>query len=262
MEEADGDRLVAAGVQRRQQAPAHVGNIERRLDGAVGKDAFRNLEGSGAGHHRRGVLVFEIIDARTTMALQSQDIAKTLGGDKCRRKALALQYRIGGNGRPVREVLDRGDVDAAGEQGVEGTLVRCARYAWYLGHADALGANGDQIRECASDLDAHAHRALPRLAAPPGRQPHPSMMQLAAPPPSSPDRMGPGCGCHPQRCGLLLACWQPPPLSVPPPPDARPAALGVFDHAPMPSKISGSWNHPPLCSTDRKVPMAPPCELA
>jgi hypothetical protein len=24
----------------------------------------------------------------------------------------------------------------------------------------------------------------------------------------------------------------------------------------MPSKISGSWNQPPLCSTDRKVPMA------
>src|SRR5262249_33190322 len=142
IEEADGDRLVAAGVQRRQQPLAHVGNIERRLDGAVGKDAFRNLEGSDAGHHRRGVLGFEIIDARTTMALQSQDIAKTLGGDECRRKALALQYRVGGNGRPVREVLDRGDVDAAGEQGVEGTLVRCARYAWYLGHADALGANG------------------------------------------------------------------------------------------------------------------------
>ena len=37
------------------------------------------------------------------------------------------------------------------------------RHARHLGHADAVRSNGDQIREGAADLDAHAHEAISLL---------------------------------------------------------------------------------------------------
>ena len=72
------------------------------------------------------------------------------------RKALALEHGVGGNRGAVREVLDRGDVDAAGEKGIEGALVRCVRHAWHLGHADAVRSDRDQVGERAADLYADA----------------------------------------------------------------------------------------------------------
>jgi hypothetical protein len=57
----------------------------------------------------------------------------------------------------MRDLLDRGDRNAAREQRVEGTLVGRRRYARHLGYANAFSADCDQVREGTSNLDADPH---------------------------------------------------------------------------------------------------------
>jgi hypothetical protein len=57
----------------------------------------------------------------------------------------------------MREVRDGRDGNAARGQRIERPCIGCARHARHLGHADAIGPYGDQIRKRATDLDADSH---------------------------------------------------------------------------------------------------------
>src|SRR5262249_48618572 len=57
----------------------------------------------------------------------------------------------------MRNLLDRGDRNAAREQRVEGTLVRRRRHARHLGYANTFSADCHQVRKRTSNLDADPH---------------------------------------------------------------------------------------------------------
>ena len=63
VEETDGDRLIAVLGQSRDHVAHRSGQIERREDRAIGQDAFRDLEATGAIDDRFRLLILEIVDA-------------------------------------------------------------------------------------------------------------------------------------------------------------------------------------------------------
>src|SRR5262245_52126179 len=97
IDEADRERLVATGLERRDEPPHRVLDVESGLDRTVGQNALGDLEACLARHDRLWLLVLKIIDALTTVTLQGQDVAEALRGDERRREPLALEDGVGGN---------------------------------------------------------------------------------------------------------------------------------------------------------------------
>ena len=164
VEQADRDRLVVAGLELRQQVALQRDLVERLRGGSVCEHALADLEGVAPRHDRLRLLVEQVVDLPAIVALQTEQVAKALGHQEGEARAFALENRVGGDGRAVREILDRGEVQPRRLDRVVRPDIRARRRAGYLGDHDPVAVEGDEIRECAADFDAYAHVLVLRCA--------------------------------------------------------------------------------------------------
>ena len=107
VEQADRDRVdsrrpASAGISSSRTFASSSGSLDR----AVGAEPLGDLEAVLAAHRRRGLGVEQVVDVAPVVALHEQQVAEAARGDEGDARALALQHRVGGDGRAVAEVLD------------------------------------------------------------------------------------------------------------------------------------------------------------
>ena len=102
MEEHDRDRFDAEAGELLAECVDLV-IVERRPDRAVGDDALVDLEAQRALDQRLVLLEEEIVGIRPVDAADLVNVAKALGGDQRGLGAGALQERVDGDGRAVKE---------------------------------------------------------------------------------------------------------------------------------------------------------------
>ena len=91
-----GDR-VDRGAQR---------VVAERLQRAVGAHPLRGADPPLGRHERRRVRRAQAVEVGARLAAELDDVLEALGGDEHRPGALALEQRVGGDRRAVRERLD------------------------------------------------------------------------------------------------------------------------------------------------------------
>ena len=172
VQEADRDGIVGAAAER----PAHTMPRCRLVESAdhlsVRPHAFRNLEGVAARDHRRRLPVVNVVDGTTALALQLEDVPESLGREECDPRPLALEHRVGRDGRSVHEIPGAGERDSRGIERGDRPPVGLRRRARHLGDAHATVLERYQVGEGPPDLDAHPDRrahALARAPAATGR---------------------------------------------------------------------------------------------
>ena len=152
-EEADGDRLCVDLAQ---------GLEVERAKHALRTDALGDSEAALQRHERLGVVLAEPVEVRSGLAAEVEEVLEALGRDEGRARALALEQRVRGDGRPVREALELAGADRAG-RGEHGLLL--ARGGRDLRGRDPALVHEDGVREGAADVDAeNAHVANVRGA--------------------------------------------------------------------------------------------------
>ena len=169
VEKADRDGLIVAALQRLGDAVPR-GRLVQGCDHlAVGAHALGDLEGIAARHHRLGLAVMDVVDGAPALALQDEQVAEALGGEERDPCALALEHRVGGDGRAVHEIASGGQRQTALVERGDGAQVGRMRRARHLGDAHAAALERDEIGERAADLDPHPDRvahACPRTLSP------------------------------------------------------------------------------------------------
>ena len=134
VQEAHGDRVHAGLAQPARRRP-HAGLVEGLELLALHGDAAADLEDQLGGDRARRLHPREHVGApRDVVTADLEHVAEAGGGEEARRRALALEDRVGGGRRPVQHVtqrrgLDTGEtqrlVDAGDESG--GHIVRRRR---------------------------------------------------------------------------------------------------------------------------------------
>ena len=150
-EEADGDGLgldLAQGLE-----------VERAKH-PLRTDPLGDSEAALQRHQRLGVVLAEPIEMRSRLPAEVEEVLEPLCRDEGRPRALALEQRVRGDGRPVREALEVAGADRAG-RGEHGLLL--ARGGRHLRGRDPALVDEDGVSEGAADIDAeNAHvRKLP-----------------------------------------------------------------------------------------------------
>ena len=152
-EEADGDGL---GVDLAQ------GLEVERAKHPLRTDPLGDSEAALQRHQRLGVVLAEPIEMRSRLPAEVEEVLEPLGRDEGRPRALALEQRVRGDGRPVREALDVLGADRAGG-GEHGLLLACG--GRHLRGRDPAIVDEDGVRESAANVDAeNAHLANVRGA--------------------------------------------------------------------------------------------------
>ena len=148
-EEADGDGLgVDLGQRLEVERPQHALRPDPLVDS---KAALQRNE-------RLGMVLAEPVQVRPRLPAQVEQVLEPVGRDEGRARALALEQRVRGDGRPVREALEarrrrpRGRRRAPTPPGAP----RSATFAVVI----AAVLDEDGVREGAADVDAeNAHAA-------------------------------------------------------------------------------------------------------
>ena len=158
-EQADRDRLGAALAQRRRQARGLPG--AEWLDHPVGPDPLRRLEAQLALDKRGGLGRAEPVEVGAVLAGDLEDVGEAAGRDQGRAGAAFLEQRVGPDGHPVGEVLDRRGVGAcAGKHLIDrldhagGLVVGGGRP---LRGVDPLAVDEDGVGEGPAHVDAQEH---------------------------------------------------------------------------------------------------------
>ena len=113
VQERDRDRLDArAGELARQ--PRDVLDVDLLLDRPVGERALRHVEAQVARHERPRQIDVEVVDLVAALACDLDRVAVTVGREQRRARALALDDRVGDEGRAVHDPRDVLDRDAVG----------------------------------------------------------------------------------------------------------------------------------------------------
>ena len=113
-QQADGDRLDVLGELRQR--------VElQRLEHAVGADPLAHAVAALERHERLRMRGAEPVEVRAVLPPQVQQVLEPGGRDERGPRSLALEQRVGGDGRPVREPLDLGR--AHGRRGSEHRLL-------------------------------------------------------------------------------------------------------------------------------------------
>ena len=102
-EQADGDRLRAVEIRQRVEL--------ERLEHAVGADPLTDAVTALERDERLRVRRAEPVELRAVLPPQVQQVLEAGGRDEGRSRALALEQRVGGDRRPVREPLDLARAD-------------------------------------------------------------------------------------------------------------------------------------------------------
>ena len=183
---------VQIGEQKADRASLHaVGH--RRVDGvgdgfggrrlehrAIGHDPLGQFHPAFPRHQGAGKISLQIVAVGADLAADFQQVAEPLGGNQADDATATLQQRIGGDGRPVLQPLDLGQLGAAGgEHGLQPLDhgdCRVCRGRWGLVDEvlARIAAKGKKIRKRAPDVDADnpAHERNPPLPAQRRRVPH------------------------------------------------------------------------------------------
>ncbi len=133
VEQAHRHRLdVGRGQLRGERSEVGVGRLAQH--GALGADAFVDLEGAVAGDRRRRELDLQVVHVVAVLVADEQRVAEAGGGDEPRPAGLALDERVGDEGRGVHDRcgdLGRGDARLRQQLGDAGAhaVERCRR-AW------------------------------------------------------------------------------------------------------------------------------------
>ena len=160
VEEADGDRLVAPALQRAADAVDGGRLVEGGDHFAARSHAFRDLERVAARDHRFRLAVVDVVDGAPALALQGEDVAEPLGGEERDPGALALQHRVGRDGRAVHQIAGRVERETGLIERRDRAAVRRRRRARHLGDAHPTGLERDEVGERAADFDSHPGRAV------------------------------------------------------------------------------------------------------
>ena len=110
VDEADRDGIGA--FRHRRRGSLHVADQHR----AVGRESLGELEASIAIDEWRGAVHVRVVEARTVLAADLDDIGEARRRVQRDGRDVAFEQRVGGDGRAVREELDT----ARGERGGTG----------------------------------------------------------------------------------------------------------------------------------------------
>ena len=163
VQQADRQRLHALGGQLGDDSAGSV-LVEGAKDRAVGQEPLADLTPQAPWHERRRRVDEEVVHVVATFVTDLERVAEPLGGQERRPRALALDERVGregravddgpnGSGRYSRIVQERRDalLDAVRR------ILRCGED---LAHARGTGrlVDDDQIGEGPADVDAKPGR--------------------------------------------------------------------------------------------------------
>ena len=156
------DRLHALCAQRRGQR-VEVDAVQRPNHRAVRGDALRDFQPAVPGDEWGGPLPLGVEQPshQAPPLADLEQIAEALGGHQAGRRALALQQRVGGDGRPVHERPDRRRLDPERGERVEHAPPLLARQRRHLGRMHhPTGAVGDEVRERTPHVHADSIRGF------------------------------------------------------------------------------------------------------
>jgi hypothetical protein len=155
------DRCGARG-QHGIDGRVHRGHVQRLDDFAAGADALVHLVDAVAAEQRHRLFGIEVVSLVTLLPTDDQHIAEAARSDQRRRRALAFDHRVSGNGRGVQNggYLRSIDVGAA-EQIVEATqdaFGEIGRRTRYLQrpHQAAIAIMEDAVGKCSPDVEGYA----------------------------------------------------------------------------------------------------------
>ena len=112
--------------------------------GAVGAHALGDAEAALRRGERRWPSSTQAVELAPVLASERDQIAKALGGEEHGSRAAALEQSVGGNGHPVRELVDVAGTGA-------GSLEHCVHGGQHalglvLGRAGRLGRDQPAVR--------------------------------------------------------------------------------------------------------------------
>ena len=184
VQEADGDRVVAARLHRRDQR-VEISQFDRRLDRAVGLEPLGHHEDVAALDQALRLAIVDGEDVAPVVALDGVDVAEIARGDQRDAGALPLEHRVQPDGGAVDEEVDRGMLGEEGAQALEHGAGRIGRRRQELAGEGVAGRGvlEDEIGERAADIGGDAETSFAGVWHQPAR--------VAPPPPCG---GGPGRG--------------------------------------------------------------------
>jgi hypothetical protein len=156
--------LVTLVAEREEQADGDCVSIDlgqglevEWAQHPLGPDALGNCDAALQRHERLGVVLAEPVEVRPRLAPQMEDVLEPLGRDERRARAFALEQRVRGDGRAVREALELSGADRLGGR-EHGLLLARRGRDLRRRHATLVDEHG--VREGAADVDTeNAHGA-------------------------------------------------------------------------------------------------------
>ncbi len=170
-EQTDRHRLGAALAQRCRQSLRLA--LAKWLDDAVRPDPLGGLEAQLRPDQRRRLRRAEAVEIGAVLAGDLEQVGEATGRDQRRAGAAFLQQRVGADGHPVGEDLDRAGLGAGPGQHLahrrHHSLGLGAGGGRDLGAVDGALVEQDRVGEGAADVDPEQHQTqVSRRTSPPG----------------------------------------------------------------------------------------------
>ena len=153
VQQADRDGLGGGVADRRDDAvDLVVGQRDHHLPVVV--EPFGHLDDPAAGHHGVGAGHGEVVQGRAVLPADHQQVPEPGGGDQQHVGAVALEHRVGGHRRAVREAVEPARLDLELGHPGEDPLGLVGRGRRHLGHPDLVADHEHEVGEGAPDVDA------------------------------------------------------------------------------------------------------------
>ena len=161
VDQRDSDTLRPDGGDARE-AIRHTRGIQRRLHRTIRAHPLHHAEARIAWHQHRVRIGREAVDVPAHMAVDLQHILEARGRDQCGARKLALQHRIGRNGRAMQQQPNLGEREAealtgfgdAAQQPHRGIIRRRGRLPRM--HRARAAVENLKVGESAADIDSDA----------------------------------------------------------------------------------------------------------
>ena len=157
VEEADRQALDRLARERRDDL-AQCRLVEGLQHVALVVEPFRHRQAPAARHQRLGQRDVQVVLVVAALVAEGEHVAETLGRDQRRAGALALDQRIGGEGRAMDEEVDvagfqSGAIEQQDEPVEHAALGRFRRRQDLGGDAGAVDRLDRQVGEGPADID-------------------------------------------------------------------------------------------------------------
>ena len=160
-QKTDGDGLIIAGAQLRNEFARNRFLIQRQNGLAARIDALAHFEAIAARQRRRGLFVTQIVDVAAVMPLKKENVAEALCRDERDRGSFAFENRVGRHRRSMHEIGDGGRIETGRVQRGKGTDLRIFRRAGDLHDFNAPGIDSNEVCKRATDFDTDPHHLHP-----------------------------------------------------------------------------------------------------